>query len=141
MVPRPPLARHATQDAAAMETVARVAAVGDGAAGEVALVADFGAKLGHSRVLAVGELKTFRTREREREREREIKKERVRWRIDRGEDICISCTKTLTDYLFQRNGHAKHSAGRVCVGVCEPHAACTSVSASATYKWYKRGVI
>ena len=54
MVPRPPLARHATQDAAAMETVARVAAVGDGAAGEVALVADFGAKLGHSRVLAVG---------------------------------------------------------------------------------------
>lgn len=58
-IPRPALARHALERAAAMERVALVTAKRDGAAGKVALVTDFKSKLRHPRVIAVGELKTW----------------------------------------------------------------------------------
>lgn len=62
-VPRPPLARHALQRAAAVQRVALVTAKRDGAAGKVALVADFKPELRHPRVIAVGELETWTWRE------------------------------------------------------------------------------
>lgn len=58
-VPRPPLARHALQRAAAVQCVALVTAKGDGAAGKVALVTDFEPELWHPWVIAVGELETW----------------------------------------------------------------------------------
>ena len=58
VVPGASLARHALEHAAAVQGVARVALVGDGAAGEVALVVDLVAKLGHTWIVAVGKLKT-----------------------------------------------------------------------------------
>lgn len=58
-VPCPPLARHALERAAAVQRVALVAAKRDGAAGKVALVADFEPKLRHPRVVAVGELEAW----------------------------------------------------------------------------------
>lgn len=58
VVPGAPLARHALQHAAAVQRVAGVALVGDGASGEVTLVVDLVAKLGHTWVLTVRELET-----------------------------------------------------------------------------------
>lgn len=59
-VPRPALARHAPERAAAVQRVALVAAKRDGAAGKVSLVADFEPKLRHPWVVAVGELEAWR---------------------------------------------------------------------------------
>lgn len=58
-VPRPPLARHALESAAAVQRVALVTAKRDGAAGKVALITDFKSELRHPRVIAVGELETW----------------------------------------------------------------------------------
>lgn len=58
MVPGPPLARHAPQQAAAVEAVSRVTLERHSAAGEVALVTHFGAELRHAWFIAVGQLET-----------------------------------------------------------------------------------
>lgn len=58
VVPGAPLACHALEHTATMQRVAGVALVGDGASGEVTLVIDLVAKLGHTWILAVGELET-----------------------------------------------------------------------------------
>lgn len=70
VVPRPPLAGHALEDAAAVQGVALVAAERDGAAGKVALVADFEAELRHAGVVTVGQLEAW-TEESEEDRVRE----------------------------------------------------------------------
>lgn len=59
MVPRPSLARHTSQYAAAMETVARITAIRDHAASKVALVADFGSKLRHAGFVTMRKFKTW----------------------------------------------------------------------------------
>ena len=59
-VPGPPLPGHALEGGGAVQRVTRVTAVRDAAAGEVTLVADLEAKLRNTRVLTVGQLKTWR---------------------------------------------------------------------------------
>lgn len=58
MVPCSSFPGHTSQQAAAVERVARVALVRDGTSCEVALVADFGAELRHAWLVTVGEFKT-----------------------------------------------------------------------------------
>lgn len=66
MVPRPSLARHTSQYAAAMETVARITAIRNHAARKVALVADFGSKLRHTGFVTMRKFKTWRRKACER---------------------------------------------------------------------------
>lgn len=58
MVPCPSLTRHTPQQSAAMESVAWITPVRDGASCEVALVAHFEAELRHAWLVTVREFKT-----------------------------------------------------------------------------------
>lgn len=66
VVPRPSLASHTSQYAAAMETVARITVICDHAASKVALVTDFGSKLRHTRFVTMRKFKTWRRKASER---------------------------------------------------------------------------
>lgn len=60
VIPGSPFSCHALQCWSPMQSVSRLTSVCDAAPGEVALVVDFEAKLRHTRVLAVRQLKTWR---------------------------------------------------------------------------------
>lgn len=65
MVPGSPFPSHALERAAAVQSVAQVAAERDGTASKVTLIADFKSKLWHPRIITVRQLKTWKEEEEE----------------------------------------------------------------------------
>lgn len=65
MVPGSPVPSHALERAAAVQSVAQVAAERDGTASKVTLVADFKSKLWHPRIITVRQLETWKEEEEE----------------------------------------------------------------------------